>query len=842
MNSDRFQPPSHRSPVVSRRLTGTLLALAALGPWSLSAWGQNQDLVLLKDGRVLQGVVERDNVFFIVADSMRRITLRRNWVASTDPAPNPPTPADIRLFHANMVQGGDMPEFALNFKVGQWNAELRREVSYVGTRDGRATEFIQAVHLLGPKVCEIRGLNRFWKANHATSEIPKELILGMFRRIKADNLDNPEALKKLTIFLIQADWLEEALIELDELARRFPGEAEAVERTRSSVLNLIARRELEGAQAALKRGRPREARRRLEILVRRFPLEGETARRVEAQRLEWETRDRFDRELAERLVLAADALPPNDRAAWSPALIEMLQALAEVPDIVGPLIEIALDETAAPHSRVAAGLNAANANANGNANAPAEVTLPGSPIDVPPPPSVTNPPALGNDPPTAPATADPAQAPSPAPDNASPASSRFARAASIFVAGPEQMTGDLDAAALLWNARALLRVILADDNDPPPDLIAQLDALGVDAPLALTLIQRMPPVRADRSAASGMVRTWRTRDSESPDSVEYVVQLPEEYHPLRSYPAVIALHDGDGPEQARALWGPEAARRGFILIAPEYRLPNRPADYGFTREEHAAVELALRDASKRLAIDTDRVGLVGSLFGGTMAWDVGLSHPGRFNGVVAMSALPGKHIAAYKPNAKLASLYIIQGKLTPGCDRIIAEGCRALIGSNNDLTYVEYYHRGLETIAGEVPAAYDWLEARKRNTYPSEFKVVAGREGDTRFYGTVINAFAPGRAPDPAGIDATGSNLKPATLSWSLNPRTNSIKLETDGVTSLDVWLPPVGLDPQRPVELRVNGKTWFKGLIPRDLEPMLRDLRIRGDRRQTYLFRVQAG
>ena len=51
---------------------------------------------------------------------------------------------------------------------------------------------------------------------------------------------------------------------------------------------------------------------------------------------------------------------------------------------------------------------------------------------------------------------------------------------------------------------------------------------------------------------------------------DYAVRVPPEYHRLRSYPAVMVLHSGKGPDSAIDEMAAEAARRGYILIAPEY--------------------------------------------------------------------------------------------------------------------------------------------------------------------------------------------------------------------------------------------------------------------------------
>ena len=111
------------------------------------------------------------------------------------------------------------------------------------------------------------------------------------------------------------------------------------------------------------------------------------------------------------------------------------------------------------------------------------------------------------------------------------------------------------------------------------------------------------------------------------------------------------------------------------MIAPEYTLRGQPIDYRYSPSEHAAVELALRDAKRRYSIDDDRVFLGGSLIGGNMAWDFGLAHPDLFAGVVVISGLPAKFVWANKDNTRRVPFYIVEGDLAPTETKIIFDSC-----------------------------------------------------------------------------------------------------------------------------------------------------------------------
>jgi pimeloyl-ACP methyl ester carboxylesterase len=302
----------------------------------------------------------------------------------------------------------------------------------------------------------------------------------------------------------------------------------------------------------------------------------------------------------------------------------------------------------------------------------------------------------------------------------------------------------------------------------------------------------------------------------------------------------VVLHSGPGPSGAIDEWAAEASRHGYILIAPEYNLPGQPPDYRYTTSEHAAVELALRDARKRYAIDSDRVFVAGQLIGGNMAWDYALAHPDLFAGVVVISGLPAKYVPRYLPHHKRVPLFYVIGDLAPAANEVIFDKeVKPMILKTWDVTYVEYYRRGLETFPEEVPRAFDWMDRHRRDPNPRSFEVVSARTSDDRFYGVVVREFSPGFTTAPEAAEVFGKNLNPAEIKMTSSNLSNLIKLDVKGVKRLDVWLSPKLIDFKRKPEIRIKTKTYFKSLVKLDLESMLDDLRLRGDRQQIYWFRI---
>ena len=193
-------------------------------------------------------------------------------------------------------------------------------------------------------------------------------------------------------------------------------------------------------------------------------------------------------------------------------------------------------------------------------------------------------------------------------------------------------------AVKLWNARQFVQKYLAssaaDRTAQLRDYLSRTDAAGIDD--FTRFIPLLPPPEPEEKLSDQIMemKTGKGRNTGS-----YLVQLPPEYRPSRNYPVLIVLHDaGETPEEMLKRWRDAAADNGYILVAPEWNAGG--GTYGYTEAEHATVLDALRDLRRHFAVDSDRVFLFGLGWGGAMAFDVGLSHPDLFAGVLPMSAGP----------------------------------------------------------------------------------------------------------------------------------------------------------------------------------------------------------
>jgi predicted esterase len=457
---------------------------------------------------------------------------------------------------------------------------------------------------------------------------------------------------------------------------------------------------------------------------------------------------------------------------------------------------------------------------------------------------------------------------------------RLALAVSGWLLGADDAVDNLQVALSLSETRHL---VLGYLNEPSRVKRLQwLESMGSQngaSPkyVAKLLAHMKPPVATPAQTVPGYYDLEIHGIEDEPD-VTYHVQLPPEYDPYVKYPTVVTLHgagstaeqqidwwagvakaapmekppakvpplplpDGksapdDKPAASSMLGGMrlgQAARQGYIVIAPEWTKPHQ-VKYEYSAREVAAVLGSLRDASRRFSIDTDRVFLSGHSMGGDAAWDMGLAHPDLWAGVIPIVATADKYVGHYWPNANRLSMYFVSGELddgrtatnAPQWDKYLTQA-RGL-----DMTLVEYQGRGHENFSDEVIRLFGWMGRKKRDFSPKEFSVVTLREWDNFFWSVELKEMLasalvdPNSWPAPRGTHALRLEVKANAVNGL------SIEMRAAKVT---VWLAPSEtLTFDRPITVIVNGQRISPHQpIKPSLSTMLDDVRSRGDRQHPF-------
>jgi predicted esterase len=428
----------------------------------------------------------------------------------------------------------------------------------------------------------------------------------------------------------------------------------------------------------------------------------------------------------------------------------------------------------------------------------------------------------------------------------------MALAISGWLMGKELAEPKIAVAARLWKARAfvLKYLVMNDATDREQQLKAYLeqktDALAIDE---LThLIGFLPPPVAEKTITNEAMSLKTNLPDGRKKGIAYVVQLPPEYHHGRPFPVLFALHHtGEKPRDMLTRLGSQAAQNGYILVAPEWAYWDDT--YNYTAEEHDAVLQVLRDLRRRFQVDSDRVFLLGCGEGGNMAYDVGLSHPDLFAGVLPMAGCPLRQASRYWPNCLHVPFYVVDGDLSGNLPKHNQNQFKKWVPMGYPALYVQYKGRGMEWFGGELPTMFDWMNHKKdRNKRSTAFpelgkrggslsqEIQAMRSTDTRFYWLSTDGIREGHVVDGRTWD---DRPWPATLYGRVSEG-NVINVTVRNLKQVSVWLARDMIDFSKPVTVRVNDAVR---LINRKVSPsmttLLEDLYARDDRQRLFWARL---
>jgi predicted esterase len=342
-----------------------------------------------------------------------------------------------------------------------------------------------------------------------------------------------------------------------------------------------------------------------------------------------------------------------------------------------------------------------------------------------------------------------------------------------------------------------------------------------------------------------------TNLSEAP-VMHYWVQTPPEYDPYRRYPCIVTLNGAATTPLLQMDWWAglynkdsqmrlgQATRHGYIVIAPEWTREHQ-RQYEFSAREHAAVLLPLRDACKRFAIDVDRVFLTGHSMGGTAAWDIGLSHPDLWAGLMPIVATPGRYITQYSENGKYLPMYFVCGEKDSGKWASTGDWDNYLKKIGYDVMVVEYLGRGHEAFFDEIQNLFTWMGLHKRDFFQKEFRVQSLRPWDNFFWWVETGEPKPISTILPA---EWGDGDKPAKPPRAAETKTdmlapNGVRVTSGSCGKVRVWLSPEIITFDNSLKVEINGKPHRKKVVP-NIETLLEDVRTRGDRQHPFWAKVE--
>jgi len=416
---------------------------------------------------------------------------------------------------------------------------------------------------------------------------------------------------------------------------------------------------------------------------------------------------------------------------------------------------------------------------------------------------------------------------------------KLALAFTGWALGPDAAENNLPNAEHVWEARGLVTEYLrAEDPLHRNQIFEQIRQLESVGPKRLQrLLANLPPVRDAETIQPGVATRIELPARNDRPATAYWVLLPPEYSPNHTYPCLMVLSaQGRTPEQAIAFWGGAAdepgwcQRRGYVVIAPEYVAENA-REYTYGAAAHTSVLQTLRDARLRFAIDSDRVFLTGHDMGADAAFDIGLSHPDEFAGVIPIAGVADLYCRFYLENGTQTAWYVVRGELGRDTDSkrpFSTWADKAFAMSKFDLIYCQYNGRGQDTYADELPRIFDWMDLHRRGPPSRDFELRTLRQSDNQIQWvtaldlpkTVVLQAASG---DRGGIDLmkiTGRINEGNAITVNSPAKHHRIRL-IDGV-----------VDFERKVNVSA-GHSRFSKFVQPDLLTLLEDFRSHGDRRR---------
>lgn len=663
----------------------------------------------------------------------------------------------------------------------------RRRVSLLTPR-GRE-DVIQGVTRIHPRYLSVIGLSHMWESGIATTSVPPVTLDRMIR--KATDSTNPDDRLAVARFYLQAEMYRQASDELKSITRDFPELAGRAEEVAQNLRQLQARQLLN----ELRRRRDAGQHGLALAVIRAFPDENMSAAVLrEIRELEKDYENRRD-QLARAQLLLADLqarLKDEKQVTGSARFRSIVLRELDLESLnrLDAFLKLADDETLRPDERLAL-------------------------------------------------------------------------AYSGWVLGSARAVTEFAAAARLWDARFLvleyLRAGSIRDRDELFARLAKLEGIGPES--VARLIPRLPPIVETAGVRPGEVIEIETPlDEEKPkrsvddvpeqETFKYSVLLPQEYSPNHPCPLIVALRP---PERSAAneliWWGgtrerpAQSQRHGYIVIAPEY-LEEKQAEYDYSARAHEVVLAAINDARRRFNVDSDRVFLSGHGMGGTAAFDIGMSHPEIFAGVVPICGFSEKLCKWYWQNAERVPWYVVGGEFDRDSMARNATVLNRMMSHNYDVIYAEYIGRGYETYYAEIHRLFDWMSRQRRAALPKEFEVQVLRPSDSRFFwaechtlpAKVLLAFA-------NALEGSGP-VRPMSLEVKVAdglPDRTTIYVRSGAQSNL-LWLSPDVVDFNKRISVRLNGRPvrvghegTFSGFVRPDTRTILEDFRARADRQQLF-------
>ncbi len=781
---------------------------------------QGPTRVTLKNGLVLEGKVALLNAYIVdarsglpyddfspenvvmVTDGMRRVFVNKDRIANR---PDDVIDARERTFVLTGQKGmtlseGDSEGYASRLiSVSPFNEFGHRQL-IVQTTNGPEV-YVQAITAISPTtttVESLRGrenLNKNWTMQLSTASIPAEVLSQVMHREITDPENPIDYWRVYEIFYV-GNILWAAQRELDRIREKFPDQADEIAEQQARIRSRQAALILEEIRLRREVGQPKLAR--------------QLAETVAGQTLGDESRIAFQDTLDE-LKKESETIDETRRVIQQ-TVQEFLQTAA-TPESQASLRwfldEIEQNLSPANYRRFDAFLRFLN-------------------------------------------------------DTTLTTEQRVAQIVSSWFLGGADMVNNFALAESLPPVYQLVRRYLAAETSPAErqNILAEIKRYEGGAPqYVAAMLKQMPPVQPPElgsyTGATPLTFEISMPNYQYPDapplSFKAHVHLPPEYDPYRKYPLLVLLPPSSDAAGYMTFWAGDydaklnmrsglASRNGYVTLAIDWLLPGQNA-YGYSTREHMACLKALRQCFRQFSIDTDRVFLAGHGLGAEAAYDLAISHPHYFAGVVGISGPIAKYAEFYNTHEHLGlAVYSVVGhkdRYTTMTSTKSWNNWLKFKKSSFDLILVEYIGRLGESFYEELPEIFEWLSVQRRR-WPNQTEDVAVscktlRPWTCQYWFVEFTGLPEETMVPPEFWIETG--YKPLKIEYQKKGN-RVINIGPAKQGNVTVSLSPDFFDFGQEIEIKSRGD--FKGFVSPSLSVLLEDTRTRGDRLRPYWAKLK--
>jgi len=374
----------------------------------------------------------------------------------------------------------------------------------------------------------------------------------------------------------------------------------------------------------------------------------------------------------------------------------------------------------------------------------------------------------------------------------------------------QEALSELNAAAVteFWRAESTAaRAALADTI-----LASQT---GVDELVAL--FQAGPVYDAEVPTGEQMRQRFDAEGTEYP----YMLYVPEDYDPDRSYPLEFVLHGGVGRPRADAeenFW-----QRSYERVAQPGRIIVIPFAWSeaFWWQDSQAENLPaiLNELKATYNIDENRVTMTGISDGGTGAYFFAFKQPTQWAAFlpyighpgVLRSSQSGGGYRLYFENLMNKPLYIVNGendRLYPAASLGSFIQILQDVGVPHRWTVIEEGGHNTSWLPDYQAAIEEFKAENPRDPLPADIQWVADRtDRYNRNHWIEINEMTEADRPSLLHVTRTG----------------NQIEVDARGVNRFTLLLSPVAVDFGLPLQVVVNGESKFDGMVEQSEATLLK-------------------